>query len=251
MTIVPAPLRRRAFVVGGHITKFIGARHPDFVHKRHADFGKRENPDLEWYISEAVNGALTNTGTSAENVDKAWIGNFAGELFSSQGHLGAAVAGSNPGLLHKPIMRVEGACASGGLAFASALESIQAGSDVNLVVGAEVQTTASARVGATYLARASHYQRQSGLDDFVFPAMFARRIKAWTEAGYITNDDLALLTTKAYSNANKNPLAHMHHVKVCNVCFRSSCDVYMLVVFRICNLLTSLVQVRGAGRLAA
>jgi acetyl-CoA acyltransferase len=213
MVLAPA-LRRRTFVVGGHITKFIGARHPDFVHKRHPDFGKRENPDLEWYISEAVNGALDKTGTPADVVDKAWIGNFAGELFSSQGHLGAAVAGSHPGLLHKPIMRVEGACASGGLAFASALESIQAGSDVNLVVGAEVQTTASARVGATYLARASHYKRQHDLDDFVFPAMFARRIKAWTDAGYITPNDLALLSTKAYSNANKNPLAHMHHVQV-------------------------------------
>ena len=51
------------------------------------------------------------------------------------------MVGSHPGLLNKPSMRVEGACASGGLAFCSALESIQAGADINLVVGAEVQTT--------------------------------------------------------------------------------------------------------------
>ena len=118
-------MSRRVFVVGGHTTTFIGKKHPDFIWKRHPDFGTRENPTLEDYISEAVNGALDATGTPAEAVDKAWIGNFGGELFSNQGHLGAAVVGSHPGLMNKPVMRVEGACASGGLAFASALESIR------------------------------------------------------------------------------------------------------------------------------
>lgn len=80
-----APLRRRAFVVGGYITPFIGNKHPDFISKKHPDFGKRENPALEDYIHEAVTGTLANTGTPASAVDKAWIGNFAGELFSSQG----------------------------------------------------------------------------------------------------------------------------------------------------------------------
>ena len=37
------------------------------------------------------------------------------------------VAGANEDLQHKPIMRVEGACASGGLAFACAVDSITAG----------------------------------------------------------------------------------------------------------------------------
>jgi acetyl-CoA C-acetyltransferase len=73
---------------------------------------------------------------------------FAGELFSSQGHLGAAVAGSAAGLEFKPIMRVEAACASGGLAYASAVEAVRAGTDIALAVGAEVQTTVSARQGA-------------------------------------------------------------------------------------------------------
>ena len=146
--------RRRAFILGGHISKFIGSRHPDFIWKKHPDFGKKENPTLEDYIDEAVNGALSATGTPAEAVEKAWIGNFAGELFSSQGHLGAAVVGSNKGLQHKPCMRVEGACASGGLAFASALDAIRGGTDVALVVGAEVQTTVSARQGGEFLARA-------------------------------------------------------------------------------------------------
>lgn len=205
-------LNRRAFVIGGHISPFIGKNHPDFVWKRHPDFGKRENPTLEDYITGAVQGALAATGVSAEVVERAWIGNFVGELFSSQGHLGAAVAGADPGLINKPIMRVEGACASGGLAFASALQAIQAGADVTLVAGAEVQTTASARTGGDYLARAAHYSRQRSIDDFTFPALFARRIKAYHEAHGLTESELAHVSVKAYANANKNPLAHMHAV---------------------------------------
>ncbi len=129
-------------------------------------------------------------------------------------HLGAAVVGTHPDLLHKPVMRVEGACASGGLAFASALESIQAGTDVALVVGVEVQTTESARTGGDYLARASHYARQRDLDDFTFPALFARRVKAYQETFEVTDEDIARVSVKAYANANRNPLAHMQAVQM-------------------------------------
>lgn len=83
---------------------------------------------------------MKTTGTPAKLVDSSYIGNFVGELFSNQGHLGAAVIGVNNQLRFKPSMRVEGACASGGLAFASALRDIQAGSNVVLVSGVEVQT---------------------------------------------------------------------------------------------------------------
>ena len=89
-----------------------------------------------------------------------------------------------------------------------------AGSNVTLAIGAEVQTTTSARQGGEYLARAAHFKRQSDIDDFVFPAMFARRIKSCIEEDLITNEDLAMLSVKAYGNANLNPLAHMHHEKM-------------------------------------
>eukprot|EP00301_Raphidiophrys_heterophryoidea_P006995 c12763_g1_i1.p1 GENE.c12763_g1_i1~~c12763_g1_i1.p1 ORF type:complete len:443 (+),score=130.43 c12763_g1_i1:56-1330(+) len=207
-------LPRRVFLAGGHITRFIGGRHPDFIHKKHANFGKKENPSIEDYIQEAVNGALADAKCDASLVEKAWIGNFAGELFVNQGHLGAAVVGSNPKLMHKPVMRVEAACASGGLAVASAFESIQAGTNIALAVGAEVQTTVPARQGGEFLARASHFRRQRSIDDFTFPCLFARRVKHCIANNIVTEEDLARLAAKAYANANLNPLAHMHHVKL-------------------------------------
>ncbi len=207
-------MSRRVFLLGGFNTPFIGKGHPDFVWKNHPDFGKRENPNLEEHLAAAVAGAFAATGVDVEKVDKGYIGNFVGELFCQQGHLGAALAGSYPGLAGKAMTRVEAACASGGLALASAIDAIRAGNDTVLVAGVEVQTTVSAREGADYLARASHYRRQRSIDDFTFPALFGRRTKAYREAFGVTEEDIGRVAVKAYANANKNPLAHMKAKKM-------------------------------------
>ena len=206
--------QRRVFLVGGAITPFIGKHHPDFIWKKHPDFGKRENPTLEAYLHQAAAAAMDDAGVSADQIEKGYVGNFAGELFSSQGHLGAMMARGDDGFAYTPFTRVEGACASGGLAVIGAVEAIQAGRDVVMAVGAEAQTTVSARDGAGFLARASHWETERALDEFTFPAMFARRAKAYQEATGTTEEDIAHVVVKAYANANKNPLAHMKNVKV-------------------------------------
>ena len=200
---------RDVFIAGGAHTQYLGKFHPDFIWKKHPDFGTRENPDLEWYLRESAIDALASIAATAAAVDKAFVSNFAGELFSQQGHLGALLAAADPDLAGKPIARLEGACASGGLAIAAAVDAIRAGAEVVLVVGAEVQNSENAKVGADYLARAAHYKRQRAIDPFTFPALFARRAKALVEQTETTMDDFALAAVKAYDNANRNPFAHM------------------------------------------
>jgi len=200
---------RRVFIVGGANTSFIGKGHPDFIWKRHPDFGVKENPTLEELLKSAVDETIEDTGVDPDSIDRLYIGNFVGELFCNQGHLGAALAGSHPSFAGKPSTRLEGACASGGLAFLAGVDAIRAGENTVLVSGVEVQTTQSARVGADYLARASHYRRQRDIDDFTFPALFARRTKAYREAFGVSEEDIGHVSVKAYGNANKNPLAHM------------------------------------------
>lgn len=207
-------LRRKVFVVGGDLTTFIGKGHPDFIWKNHPDFGKKENPTLEGLMTEAINGALQKTGVDASAIERGYVGNFAGELFSNQGHLGAMAVRANEKLAGKPFIRLEGACASGGLAVTSAVDAIQAGCDVVMAVGAEVQTTVSARDGAGFLARASHWETERELDEFTFPAMFARRAKYYEEKFGVTEGDIAYVVAKAYANAAKNPYAHMRTAKV-------------------------------------
>jgi acetyl-CoA acyltransferase len=205
---------RKVYVVGGDLTTFIGKHHPDFIWKRHPDFGKRDNPTLEGLLTAAIRGALDKTGVAASAIERGVIGNFAGELFSSQGHLGAMAVRADEGLAGTPFSRVEGACASGGLAVVSAVEALQAGLDVVMAAGAEVQTTVSAREGAGFLARAAHWESERSIDDFTFPAMFARRTKSYKAAHGVTDADIAPVVVKAYSNANKNPYAHMRTVQM-------------------------------------
>jgi len=200
------------YVVGGDLTQFIGKFHPDFIWKGHEDFGEKENPTLEDYIVDSIRGALDKTGVDAEAIDRGFVGNFAGQLFSNQGHLGSMAVRADEAFNGKPFARVEGACASGGLAVLSGIDALHAGSDVVLAAGAEVQTTVSAREGAGYLARAAHWEKERSIDEFTFPAMFARRAKHYKEAFGATDEDIAHVTVKAYENANKNPYAHMREV---------------------------------------
>ena len=207
-------LAKRSFIVGGAHTSFIGKGHPDFIWPKHPDFGKKENPTWEELLQQAVDGLIADTGVNPADIDRLFLGNFTGELFVNQGHMGAALVGCHPDFANKPSTRLEGACASGGLAILAGLDAIAAGADMVLVAGVEVQTTVSARVGGDYLARASHYSRQRSIDDFTFPALFGRRAKAYTEAFGVGTADIDAVSVKAYANANKNPLAHMKAAKM-------------------------------------
>lgn len=203
-------LARPVYIAAQTITPFIGKGHPDFVGKGHVDFGSRENPSLEAHLTAALRQLIEQEGVDPALVERAVVGNFAGELFNSQGHLGAMIGRADPALAGIGVARVEAACASGGVGIVSGIDTIMAGVDVVLVAGAEAQNTVRAREGADFLARAAHYESERSIDDFTFPALLARRAKAYKEKFDLSDRDLAQFAVKAYANANRNPLAHMH-----------------------------------------
>ena len=145
---------RPVYVAAQSVTPFIGKGHPDFILKGHPDFGKRENPTLEDHLVRVVRQLLAEYQIDPGLIQRGYVGNFAGELFSNQGFLGAMLGRADERLAGIGCARVEAACASGGVGIVGAIESIQAGLDIVLVVGAEVQTTVRPREGADYLARA-------------------------------------------------------------------------------------------------
>ena len=63
------------------------------------------------------------------------------------------LVGTHPAFANKPSMRVEGACASGGLAIMAGLDAIAAGADIVLVAG--VSSKNRSLVLGYFLARAS------------------------------------------------------------------------------------------------
>jgi len=198
---------RRVFVVGGAHSAYLGKARPDFVTHRQSQATGERNPTLQEHMGTAVRAAFELTGADPAAVDKGYVSNFLGECFVRQGHLGAMLAGVDPALEGKPFARIEAACASGGASIAACIDAMQAGCDVTLVAGVEVETNVPGSEGVDHMALAAHWETQRSLSRFVFPHLFGRRARAWKERFGGTAEDLARVSAKAYANARKNPLA--------------------------------------------
>ena len=118
---------------------------------------KKPRPGLEDYFREAGQGTLAMIGGGA-HVDECVVGNFMAGRFVRQAHLNAFFPMIDKDLRFKPATRVEGACASGGLALLSGIRSVLAGTaDVVLALGIDVQNSVKAVYGADFLALASWF----------------------------------------------------------------------------------------------
>ncbi len=202
------------FVAAQAVTPFLGKGRKDYQGADHRYFRADLEPGIEQFTAEALRILLQSRGwdeTLWQQIQRIVVGNFAGELFCQQGMLGGLLSRIADGFRGTGAVRCEAACASGGVSVVSAIEALQAGLDLVLVVGVEVQTTVRAREGADFLARAAHYPTERSLDPFTFPALMAKRTKAYKEAYSITDADLSRVSLKAYANANLNPLAHRYH----------------------------------------
>ncbi len=85
---------------------------------------------------EASEDAIKDAGIDKKNIDAVFVANMLIGKIAGQDHLGPVVASSLG--LNCASFRIEGACASGGLAVHLAIQGILAGTYKNvLVVGAE------------------------------------------------------------------------------------------------------------------
>lgn len=201
-------------MVGGAHSTYTGRGAPGFVGKGHPDFGRVQNPGIEDHLREAIEGCLAETGVDPALVDRGYVGNFLGELFVRQGQAGALVARVCPALDGAPFARTDAACASGGVAVLGCVDALHASADVCLAVGVEIESTVGSREAADFMARAAHYATERPLDDFLFPHLFARRARAYTEAFGVPRRDVARAVVKAYRNGRKNPKAHMRAASI-------------------------------------
>ena len=106
-------------------------------------FGKHDGRGLESLAIDAANTALKKAGVERKEIGAVYLGNFIAGPLSGQEVLAGIVA-DELGLENIPCTKVEGACASGGIAFRHAVLSVAAGlCDAALVVGVEKMTHAS------------------------------------------------------------------------------------------------------------
>lgn len=194
----------------GYNTISMGTGRPEF-------HPAKPRPGLEHYISEAGKAVIAGIKQQGELIDEAFIGNFQASLFNKQAHLGGFIPMIDPALAGKPAMRVEGACASGGLALASAIRSVLAGTgDVVLAMGVEVQNTLKAIYGADVLAAAGWYQKRKNGHAYFFPGQFSNRAGAYYEkfGREYARKGLARWFRNAIENARLCPTAQEFENKI-------------------------------------
>jgi len=177
---------------------------------------KKPRPGIEHYIKEAGQATVKAVG-GAKNVDEGVIGNFMACRFVKQAHLGAFMPIIDDGLRHKPSLRVEGACASGGLALISGIRSVLSETaDVVLAMGAEVQNTVKAIYGADILAGAGWFKERKEGHAYFFPGQFSNRAGAYFEkyGREKTRQAFAVWFKNAIENARLCPTAQEYENKV-------------------------------------
>lgn len=186
---------KKIYMIAGYNTISMGTGRKEFN-------PKKERPGLEHYMKEAGQATLSQIG-GAGNVDEGVVGNFMASRFVRQGHLGAFMPMVDPGLKYKPSLRVEGACASGGLALVSGIKSALSGSaEVVLAMGVEVQNTVKAIYGADILAGAGWFPRRKDGHAYFFPGQFSDRAGAYYQK--VGREKVRKAMAMWYKNAVEN-----------------------------------------------
>ncbi len=183
------------YILGGHQTDF-------------ARNWTKEGKHISAMIREAVEGALEATGVPARDIEVGHVGNFAAELYSMQGHLGAMLVDADPAFAGLPTSRHEAACASGSIALLAAAAELEAGRyDCALVVGVEQMKTVSPAIGGDYLGTAAWYEDEAKGVEFPFPKLFGKLGDEYDRRYGLDDNHLAHIAAVNYANAKRNPRA--------------------------------------------
>ncbi len=195
-------LRRKVYMAAGYNTISMGSGRSEF-HPR------KPRPDLEDYMKEAGQKVLEQIG-GAEHVDECMVANFIASRYNKQANLAAFFPYIDQGLAYKPCIRVEGACATGGLGLVTGIRSVLAETaDVVLVVGVEVQNSVKAVYGADILAAAGYYKERKQGHAHFFPGKFSDRAGAYFSkyGREKTRQAMAMWYRNAIENARLCPTA--------------------------------------------
>ncbi len=107
-------MAERVYILGGYQS--------DFARK-----WSREGLGLYEILEETVLASLNALKLAPAEIEVAHVGNFCGESFRGQAHLGGFLASIHKGFCHIPASRHEAACASGSMAILAAAADIEAG----------------------------------------------------------------------------------------------------------------------------
>ena len=184
-------------------------------------FGKHLDATIRSLATEALNQALADAGASVDQVDTIYFGNAAAGLLTGQEMISGQVALRETGLMGKPIINVENACASASTAAHMAWLSVASGqSEVALAIGAEKMTNVDKMVPFRALIAAMDLEEikaETGSDDPLtagtapgrsgFMDIYAGKARKYMAATGATVEDFARVAAKSHKFGSLNPKA--------------------------------------------
>lgn len=166
-------------------------------------FGKFLPRSVRSLAEEAVNAALENAGIGAEMIDQIYFSNAASGLITGQEMIRGQAALKFTGLLGKPILNVENACASSSSAFYLAYQAVSAGQvDFALVIGAEKLTHADRQTSLAVFGKAVDLEEAlppaiGAGSGSIFMDIYAEKTRKYMEQTGATREDFARIVVKS------------------------------------------------------
>ncbi|MEW6049917.1 MAG: thiolase domain-containing protein [Candidatus Zixiibacteriota bacterium] len=169
-----------------------------------SEWGEVWRSSLRDLFVDAAMNAIKNSGV--DHIDSMYVGCMSGGLFVGQEHLGPLMA-DYLGVRGIPAVRVESACASGGMAFRQAFIEVASGmSDIVLASGVEKMTDCSGD-DATYALATAADQEYEVFHGATFPGLYAMMAHAHMAKYGTTREMLSAVAVKNHRNGAKNPVA--------------------------------------------
>lgn len=171
-------------------------------------FGKHVAIPIESLAVDAAARAILESGIDREDIGTLYLGNFISGPLNGKEVL-AGIVGERLGLGNIPCTKVEGACASGGIAFRHAWIAVASGMcDAAVVVGVEKMTHAST-AEVTSALNCAMDNENDGPSGLTFPGLFGLAWRVHAHKYGTTREDVAAVVIKNKANGLKNPLAQM------------------------------------------
>lgn len=171
-------------------------------------FGELWDKSFRQLIAEAGAKAILDAGITGKEIDAMYVGSMSSGRFIGQEHIGALVADvSGFSHMHIPSTRVEGACASGGLAVRQGYLSIASGINDIVIVGGIEKMNDVGGVSATETLATAADQEWEAFFGATFPGLYAMIAKRHMHEYGTTKEQLAQVAVKNHSNGALNPNA--------------------------------------------
>lgn len=173
-------------------------------------FGEHWDKGYRDLVLEAGLKAIQDANLTGNEISAGYVGTMASGSLIGQEHVGSLLA-DQMGLTPIPITRVEGACASGGLALRQGVLAVASGIHDFVVVGGVEKMNDLSVEQVTEILGGAGDQEWELFFGATFPALYALIAKRHMHEYGTTEEMLASVAVKNHAHGSKNPYAQFQN----------------------------------------